>query len=305
MALDINFVAADVPDQTGRCFLLTGGNAGVGFQVARVLAARNARVILACRNEDKAHAAMSRISGEIPEADLSFIPLDQADIESVRRAAELALEEPRLDVLVNNAGVMTSGHETTKQGFEIHFGVNHLGCFALSSLLLPKLAETPAARIVVTSSGLHRRANADWPVGEPASGASGLSNYRTSKLANLLFIAELTRRLKVAGDPVTAVSSHPGFAPTGLGSGSLFQRIAMPIAGLFFNSIEMAAWGTLHAATGEVRPGGFYGPKAMGGLRGPSWPCDSSPHAQDPSLAGELWDLSIKLTGIDPGLLAE
>jgi NAD(P)-dependent dehydrogenase (short-subunit alcohol dehydrogenase family) len=305
MALDNNFVAADVPDQTDRCFLLTGGNAGVGFQVARVLAARNARVIFACRNQDKARAAMSRISGEIPRADLSFIPLDQADIESVRRAAELALKEPRIDVLVNNAGVMTSGHETTKQGFEIHFGVNHLGCFALSSLLLPKLAETPAARVVVTSSGLHRRATASWPVAGPASGIRGFSNYGTSKLANLLFITELTRRLKLAGDPVTAVSSHPGFAPTALGSGSFFQRIGMPIAGMLFNSVEMSAWGTLHAATGEVRPGGFYGPKAMGGLRGPSWPCRPSPQAQDPSLARELWDLSIKLTGIDPGLPAE
>jgi NAD(P)-dependent dehydrogenase (short-subunit alcohol dehydrogenase family) len=158
----IGFTETDVPDQSGKCFVVTGANTGIGFEASRVLAARGARVILACRAKDKADEAVARIRQLTPGADLGFVPCDQADLDSVRAAATLLEREPRIDALINNAGVMTPPLTRTKQGFELQFGVNHLGSFALTSLLLPKLAETRGARVVVSdlqlrsSIGEHR-----------------------------------------------------------------------------------------------------------------------------------------------------
>ena len=135
------FTAADVPDQSGRTILVTGANTGLGFEASKVLAERGARVLLGCRSDEKAQRAMAEIEAEVPDADLEFVPLDQADLASVRRAAEQVQDEDRLDVLVNNAGIMMPPKEMTADGFESQFGVNHLGTFALTSLLLPKLAE--------------------------------------------------------------------------------------------------------------------------------------------------------------------
>ena len=139
------FTAADVPDQSGKCIIVTGANTGIGFEAAKVLAGKGARVLLACRDEGKAQAAMSAIRDAAPNANLAFLPLDQADLASVRRGVELAVEEPRIDVLLNNAGVMFPPLTRTKDGFELQLGVNHLGTFALTGLLLPKLAETPGS----------------------------------------------------------------------------------------------------------------------------------------------------------------
>jgi NAD(P)-dependent dehydrogenase (short-subunit alcohol dehydrogenase family) len=150
------FTEADVPHQSGKCFIVTGAKSGIGFEVSRVLAARGARVLLACRDQAKAEAAMAQIGQLTPGVDLAFLPLDQADLASMRAAAERASKEPRIDVLVNNAGVSMTPLMRTKQGFELQFGVNHLGCFALTALLLPKFAETQGARVVVTSSPSHK-----------------------------------------------------------------------------------------------------------------------------------------------------
>lgn len=146
------FTEADVPDQSGKCFIVTGANTGLGFEASRVLAARGGRVLLACRDKARAEDATARIRESTPDAELAFLPL----LASVRAAAELAATEPRIDVLINNAGVMYPPLARTKQGFELQFGVNHLGSFALTSLLLPKLAETAGARVVVTGSIAHR-----------------------------------------------------------------------------------------------------------------------------------------------------
>lgn len=156
------FTTADVPEQSGKCFIVTGANTGIGFEVATAVAARRARVLLACRDEAKARAAMSLILQQTPGAELAFLPLDLADLASVRRAAELAAREPRIDVLINNAGVQGPTLRHTAQGFEETFGVNHLGCFAFTALLLPKLMETPGSRVVVTSSGQHKDAKIEW-----------------------------------------------------------------------------------------------------------------------------------------------
>jgi NAD(P)-dependent dehydrogenase (short-subunit alcohol dehydrogenase family) len=296
------FTEADVPDQSGKCFVVTGANTGLGFEVSRVLAARGARVLLACRDQVKAEAAMARISQASPKANLAFLPFDQADLTSVRTAAELAAKEPRVDVLINNAGVMSPPLMRTKQGFELQFGVNHLGCFALTALLLPKLSDTKGARVVVTSSIAHRGAKIDWDDLSAQKGYNRIRRYAASKLANALFFYELDRRLRASGSPVTAVGCHPGIAATDLVRHMGAFQILVPLIKLFLNSAEMGAWPNLQAATGRVTSGGYYGPTGFQGKRGASGEVQRSAEAQDPVLAQRLWDVSVDMTGIDPSL---
>ncbi len=295
------FTAADVPDQSGKCFVVTGANTGLGFAAARVLAMSGARVLLACRDRARAEAAMARISQETADADLTFLPLDQADLASVRAAAELAGCEPRIDALVNNAGVMIPPLMRTKQGFELQFGVNHLGCFALTALLLPKLAES-AGRAVITASLAHRRGRIDWDDLNAERGYNRYERYRMSKLANALFLFELDRRLRAAGSPVTAVGCHPGLAGTDLGRHAGPFRFVTSLVSLIFNTPAIGAWPTLQAATAPVAPGGYYGPLGLGETRGASGEAWRAPRALDPRAARRLWDLSVAMTGIDPGL---
>ncbi len=212
----MSFTADDVSDQSGKTFFVTGANTGLGFETAKVLAARGARVLLGCRSEGKATAAMDKISADVSDADLRFIALDQGDLASVAAAARLVDEEDRLDVLVNNAGIMMPPLQYTTDGFESQFGVNHLGTFALTSHLLPKLAETGEAhggsRVVVTSSIAHKPGKIDFDdlAAEQSYDAQG--RYQQSKLANLLHMYELDRRLRTAGSPTIAVGCQPGIA---------------------------------------------------------------------------------------------
>ncbi|MFP5201929.1 MULTISPECIES: oxidoreductase [Bacillus] len=296
------FTDANVPDQSGKCIIVTGANTGIGFEISQVLAARGARVLLACRNHAKAKEAMDRIRRKTPGADLAFLPLDLADLASVRSAAELAAKEPRIDVLINNAGVQGSKLRHTVQGFELTFGVNHLGCFALTALLLPKLMETPGSRIVVTSSGQHKGAKIEWEDLNAEKSYKWLPRYGASKLANMLFVFELDRRLRATGSPVTVVACHPGLVGTDLGRDNMAGKVMMPLIGLFFAKPAMGAWGALHAATGKIKPGGYYGPSGLGELRGPSHECSRSEEARNPKLAKRLWDVSVDMTGIDPSL---
>ncbi|RWD60950.1 MAG: SDR family NAD(P)-dependent oxidoreductase [Mesorhizobium sp.] len=296
------FTADDVPDQSGKTFLVTGANSGIGFETARALAKRGARVLLACRDRAKAETAMARIRAETPRADLAFLPLDQADIESIRDAAALASKEPRIDALINNAGLTVPTRKLTRQGFEVQFGVNHFGSFALTALMLPKLRETPGSRIVITSSGQHKGAKIEWDDLNAEKSFRAIPRYGASKLANLLFLFELNRRLQAAQVPVTALGCHPELAGTNFGRESTAGKIAMSLAGVFLNTPAMGAWGTLHAATGNVKPGAYYGPTAMFELRGPSRECVPTSEARDPQLARRLWDISVSMTSIDPGL---
>ncbi len=296
------FTEADVPNQSGKCFIVTGANTGIGLEISRVLAARGARVLLACRDRAKGETAMAKIRSLTPGADLAFLPLDQADLISIRAAAQLAAKEPRIDGLVNNAGVMNPPLMRTKQGFELQFGVNHLGTFALTSLLLPKLAETKGARVVVTSSIAHRNAQIDWDDLNADKSYSPFKRYAPSKLANALFFFELDRRLRGLGSPVTAVGCHPGSAATDLGRYMGALQMLMPVVRLFLNTAAMGAWPALQAATGSVTPGGYYGPTGFAGIRGASGEASRAPQATDPALARRLWDVSIAMTGIDPKL---
>lgn len=294
------FTADDVSAQTGRVFLVTGANAGIGFETTKILAARGGHVILACRDAGKAEAAMHRIRADIPIADLSFQPLDLADLDQVRDAAKAVLAGPRIDVLVNNAGVMIPPKTLTKQGYELQFGVNHLGTFAFTGLVHPHVED----RIVVTSSLAHKGGEIDFSDLSAARSYHKWPRYQTSKLANLLYMVELDRRLGAAGRSTQAIGCHPGVALTELTRHlPLPLRTMTPLAAPFFNSSAQGAWPTLQAATGaHVQGGDYLGPQGLGEVSGRSGPARATRTARDPRLARELWERSVKLTGIDPGI---
>ncbi|MFM5906038.1 MAG: oxidoreductase [Novosphingobium sp.] len=298
------FTEAGVPDQSGRTIMVTGANTGIGYEAARVLAQRGARVLLACRSRDRAEGAMARISALVPGADLAFVPLDQADINSVRVAADLASREARLDVLVNNAGVMIPPLGRTAQGFEQQFGVNHLGTFALTGLLLPKLAQSPGSRVVVTSSIAHKRGRIDFGNLDAAKGYNRFDFYAQSKLANLLHMTELDRRLRAAGSPVAAMACHPGVAASELMRHIPFgNALAGPVLGLVLNTAAKGAWPALQAATDPAaRSGDYFGSQDWNEMRGPSGKAQRAPQGCDLAAARRLWDVSAELTGVDPGL---
>ncbi len=297
------FTDRDVPDQSGRTFLVTGANTGIGFETARVLARRGGRVLLGCRSEERAVGAIERIRAESPEADVEFLPLDQADLASVRAAADRAAAEPRLDVLVNNAGIMGVPRTLTVDGFEAQFAVNHLGTFALTGLLLPKLEETEGSRVVITASLAHRGGRIHWEDIDGAKVYSRQARYQQSKLANLMYMYELQRRLKARGSGTIAVACHPGLAQTEIGRAFLLIQMAAPLVRTFFNSQAMGAWPTLMAATAaDVEGGDYYGPARFGELSGPATKAWSNPASRDPELGRRLWELSVQMTGVDPGI---
>ena len=294
------FTADDVSAQTGRTFLVTGANAGLGFEVSKILAARGAQVILACRDAAKAEAAMDRIRADVPDALLSFQPLDLADLDQVKEAAAPVLAGPRIDVLVNNAGVMIPPRTLTKQEYELQFGVNHLGPFAFTGLVHPHVDD----RIVVTASIAHKSGTMDYSDLSASRGYHNWARYQMSKLANLLYMFELDRRLGAAGRATQAIGCHPGVALTELQRHlPLPLRYMTPLAAPFFNSAAQGAWPTLQAATGaHVQGGDYLGPQGLGEVTGRSGPARASRAARDPKLARELWERSVELTGVDPGI---
>lgn len=297
------FTDSDVPDQAGKCFLVTGANSGLGYETALVLAAKGARVLLACRDGDKAQDAIARIRLAMPDADLVYLPLDLADLESVKSAAARVGDESRLDGLINNAGVSFTPFALTAQGHELQFGVNHLGHFALVGNLWRKLAQTGGARIVVTASIAHRLGKIDWSDLDGKKGSNRYQRYMNSKLANMLHMTELDRRLAVARIPVTVTACHPGMASTNLVQHFAVARGFNPLLGKLFNTPAQGAWPTLQAATDpQARSGQYFGPSRLGEMAGPSAPASQTARSRDRDLARRLWEASIELTGVDPGL---
>ncbi|MEY4269434.1 MAG: hypothetical protein RLZZ58_650 [Pseudomonadota bacterium] len=298
--MSTGFTADDVGDQTGRRFLVTGANAGLGFNTCRVLAAKGASVIMACRSKDKANAAMDAIRAEIPDAKLSFAELDLADLDQVRKAAAKILKGPRVDVLVNNAGVMIPPRTLTAQGYELQFGVNHLGPFALTGLIHSHVDD----RIVITASLAHKGGKMDYGDLGAEKSYRRVARYEMSKLANLLHMFELDRRLRGAGRATMAVGCHPGVALTELVRHIPAPlRLMTPLMTPFFNSAAHGAWPTLHAATGAgVAGGDYYGPQGLGEVSGKSGKSPSTRTARNPDAARALWDKSVELTGVDPGI---
>ncbi len=299
-----DFTDAHVPDQTGKTFLITGANTGIGFEAAAVLAGRGARVLLGCRSVEKGRQAVQRITAAHSGADVEVVELDLAHLDSVRRAAAEVAAESRLDGLVNNAGIMNTPRMATRDGFEAQFGVNHLGHFALTALLLENLEATPRSRIVVISSQGHRRGDIHFEDIHASDSYSPAKRYYQSKLANLLFMYELDRRLRSRGSDTIAVGAHPGGATTELmrHMPAIVQRL-MPLAGGFLNSAAEGAWPTLAATTHpDVEGGQYFGPDGFYEMSGKARLVDSNDRSKDPQLAHRLWDLSIELTGIDPGI---
>ncbi|MBT2492389.1 SDR family NAD(P)-dependent oxidoreductase [Streptomyces sp. ISL-96] len=296
--------ARDIPDQSGRTAVVTGANSGIGLVTARELARRGARVVLACRSEQRGKEAAAGIRREVPDALVEFAPLDLAELSSIRDFAG-SYAHDRLDLLINNAGVMALPYGRTADGFETQFGVNHLGHFALTGLLLPHLLRTPAARVVTVSSGLHALANIDIGDLNSERRYRRWIAYGRSKTANLLFTHELAARLATAGSDVVAAAAHPGYASTNLQSAGVRmegRRAAERIVGLGNRIIaqpaESGALPTLYAATGPgVRPDSFTGPKIQGWRGAPtkSWRAKWTTN----DVASErLWVASEQLTGV-------
>lgn len=299
------FRFADIPDQSGKTVLVTGANTGIGFQIARHLVGKGARVLLGSRSPTRGEEAASRIRAEHPGRDVEVVELDLADMTSIRSAAERVQGEARLDVLINNAGLMMPplGYA---HGVEQQFGVNHLGHFALTGLLLDKVAADGGGRVVVQASLAHRRARIDFDNLDARRGYSGQKFYSQSKLTNLLFAFELDRRLRASGSRVDAIACHPGFAQTDIVRHLGPAKAAAPAIGWLFNTAEDGALPALHAATDRSLEGGAYlGPYGLAELRGKaSGPAYATRTARDPDPARRLWKRSVELTGIDPHLPA-
>lgn len=294
------FTDADVPDQSGRTIFITGANTGLGFEAALVLAGKGARVLLGCRSRTKAEAAQGRILAAHPQADVAIVDLDLGDLESVRKAAAVVAAEPRLDVLINNAGIMMPPRSLTTDGFESQLGVNHLGPFLLTELLLEALEATPGSRVVHTSSNAHKAGNIHFDDLTAEQSYSALGRYSQSKLANLLHMYELDRLLKARGSSVVTAAAHPGGSDTDLGR-HMPKWVFVPVAFVlrpFMNTAAQGAWPTLMAATAPgVQGGEYFGPRGMGEMAGPAVQVDSTDRSKDPELARKLWDVSVELTG--------
>jgi NAD(P)-dependent dehydrogenase (short-subunit alcohol dehydrogenase family) len=288
-----------MPDLTGKVALVTGANRGLGFETAKTLAGRGARVILVCRDLALGSEAAARMGGKV---EVVVIALD--DLASIEAgAAEIARRTDRLDIVVNNAGLFGVDFTKTKQGFEYHFGTNHLGHFALTLKLWPLLA---AARVVTVTSAMYRRAKIDFDdLDWQKRPYSKWQAYADSKLANLLFAEELQRRFDAAGFKATSVLAHPGYAATNspFGGRSMkpnFGEVIMLVLGnlLMAQSPAMGAQPSLMAATdAQARGGDLYGPTKMGGMRGAPAKADKK-IAPDPALALRLWQVSSGLTGV-------
>jgi NAD(P)-dependent dehydrogenase (short-subunit alcohol dehydrogenase family) len=297
---------ADVPDQSGRIAVVTGANAGLGLATARVLAERGATIVLACRDLAKAERAAEQIRSEIVRASVRVVRLDLASLASVREAAdELRSDYPRLDVLINNAGVMAVPYQRTEDGFELTLATNHLGHFALTGLLLDRLLATAGSRIVTVSSIAHRRGVMRFDGLLSEHGYKPEDAYGQSKLANLLFTYELQARLEAAGARTIALAAHPGNARTELWrTSSRVERVLISSRLRWLNfwlvqSAELGALPTLRAAVDpSARGGDYYGPAGPFQFTGYATRVESSARSHDAAAQRRLWDVSEQLTGV-------
>jgi NAD(P)-dependent dehydrogenase (short-subunit alcohol dehydrogenase family) len=309
--------AADIPSLSNKRVLITGANSGIGYHTALKLARKGAHVLIACRNRQRGEAALARLHADSPGIQADLILLDLASLESIRTvaAAELAQHRP-LHLLINNAGVMAPPKRLeTSDGFELQFGTNVLGHFALTALLLPALQqaanESPAdiairPRVVTIASIAHKRGQLNLDDLHSQKNYSPMQAYQQSKLANLLFTFELDRRLRAANSPVMSVAAHPGVAQTNLFQSGDYSAIEKTIRnllghaiGIVLNTDSEGALPTLYAATApDAKAGGYYGPRGFLEMRGHEiGPAFIAPQATDAAVAAHLWQISEKLTG--------
>ena len=290
----------DIPDQTGRMAIITGANTGIGFETARMLAKKGARVVLACRNAEKAKAAMDRIVAEVPaaKANAKVEALDLSDLESVAAFARAFVSKnDRLDLLINNAGVMVPPFSRTKQGFELQMGTNHFAHFALTAHLLPLLERTEDSRIVIVASGAQKAGRIDFDdLNWETRSYVAWRAYAQSKLANMMFALELQRRLAAAGSQVRVTAAHPGWTATDLQRTMSIAQLFNPI---FAMTPQDGALPTLRAATDPEAGGGTYwGPAGIFEMSGPPVPNKIPTRATDADVAARLFDRSEELTGV-------
>lgn len=305
------WTTAQIPDQHGRRVILTGANSGIGYPAALELARSGATVVLACRSRERGEAAKDRIAKTVMGAQVEVDELDLASLRGVRAFAERELARNKeLHVLVNNAGVMSPPKRLeTEDRFELQFGTNVLGHFALTGLLMPKLARAGGdrPRVVTVASIAHKRGSLNFTDLQYHGGYSPTKAYQQSKLANLVFALELDRRLRAAGSPVMSMAAHPGVANTNLfkvqdyGKLEMATRVAIShLIGLVMNTDAQGAIPTLFAATAkEAESGGYYGPQGLAETRGGDvGPAKVFPQARDAGDARKLWSICEELTGV-------
>jgi len=301
--MSTKWTAADIPDQSGRVAVVTGANTGLGYWTAEMLADKGAHVVLAVRNLDKGKDAVDRITAKSPKADVALQQLDLTSLDAIRETAEeLRAAHERIDLLINNAGVMYTDKATTKDGFELQFGTNHLGHFAFTGLLLDRLLPVQGSRVVTVSSIGHRIiAKIHFDDLQWQRSYNRVAAYGQSKLANLMFTYELQRRLAAKGAPTVALAAHPGGSDTELTRN--IPRLLKPVVDvlwpMFSQSAEMGALPTVRAATDPSAQGGqYYGPDGIGEQRGYPKVVKSSKQSHDEAIQRRLWAVSEELTGV-------
>ncbi len=300
----------DMPDLTGKVIIVTGANSGIGFEAAKAFARKGGQTILACRSMDKAEVALAEIQAEIPNAPVEMMQLDLASQASIHKFAEaFKTKYDRLDVLVNNAGIMMVPYGTTEDGFEKQLGTNHLGHFALTGLLIDLLLNTKGSRVVNISSGGHRMGQMDFDnlMYEGGEGYSSGRAYGRSKLANLLFTYELQRRYELIHAAAIAVAAHPGGSNTNLANHLTDTWYMQMLGSAFEKMMQSAAMGalpTIRAAVDPgVRGGEYYGPSGFMEQRGYPILVQSNKASHNQEDAKKLWDISEELTGVEFGAL--
>lgn len=296
-----NWTVGNIPNQNGRTVIVTGSSSGIGYEAARVLANKGATVVIAVRSLEKGKAAADKILGQNQDADVKVLKLDLANLASVKEfAEEFKKSYTQLDLLINNAGVMIPPFSKTADGFELQFGTNHLGHFALTGQLLDVLINTKSARIVNVSSGAHKAGNIDFDdLTWEKRRYSAWKAYGDSKIANLYFTFELNRKLKENGFYAMATAAHPGWTATEL---QRHTGVIEFLNGFFAQDISMGALPTLRAAFDENASGDdYFGPKGFMEMRG--YPVKVEPNnlAKDEKIAGKLWTVSEQLTGVKFG----
>lgn len=294
---------ADIPSQEGRTTVITGGNAGIGLETARALAERGATIVLACRDRARASAAVEQIKARAPGATVRVVRLDLGSLASVREAAdELRATCARIDLLINNAGVLSFERALTADGFELQLGVNHLGHFALTGLVLDRLLATPGSRVVTVSSMGHRQGTIAFDDLQGERAFKGFLAYGQSKLANLMFAYELQRRLAAARAETIALAAHPGGSVTEItrSAPAWFRGVVKVYSAMgLLQSTSRAALPSLRAAVDPSAQGGeYYGPKSLLGISGSPDRVASSARSHDVDAQRRLWDESERLTGV-------
>lgn len=288
------------PDQSGKRVLITGSNTGIGFATATLLARRKASIVLACRNTDKGRDALVRLCAAVPGVDAELLPLDLANLSSVRSAAATLLKQDRpIDTLINNAGLMMPPLQRTADGFEMQFGTNVLGHFAFTGLVLPLLAKSAAARVVWLSSVAHWDGRIEFDNLNAERRYGKWRAYAQSKLADLMLAYEMQRRIARSGSPMISLGAHPGGTQSELSRNNTLLKIINALSSRITQSTEAGAMPSVRAATDpEARGGDYFGPGGFGTMSGPATRQRSSRRSHDEAVAASLWRRCEELSGV-------